>query len=262
MTNKEEKNLKRKRFDYEFKKRLISLVWQHILLVFALFFMTLGVALSIRSGLGSGVISSIPMVLSLAGEAKLAPEWTIGTYTYLMNIIFVTLQVIILRRQFKKVQLFQIIIGFLFGFLLDLNMAITSIFYYNTIFLQIITQLIGCTVLGFAVAMEIRCGSITMPGEGIQVAISRVTNRPFPQVKIKVDTCLVIIAVCIGFYYFHQWMWIVVGPGTLFAMFYVGMVVKFANKHLKWFDRLLHYQPGFRRYIYGLARYIYPHREG
>ncbi len=44
--------------------------------------------------------------------------------------------------------------------------------------------------------------------------------------------------------------------GTLFAMVYVGMVVRLAGKHMKWFERLLMYKPGFRRYIYGLAKYI------
>ena len=44
--------------------------------------------------------------------------------------------------------------------------------------------------------------------------------------------------------------------GTLFAMVYVGGVVRFVNRHLGWFDRILAYKPGFRRYVYGLARYI------
>ena len=100
-----------------------------------------------------------------------------------------------------------------------------------------------------------------MPGEGIQVAIARVSGRPFPIVKIIVDTTLVILAVISGYCFFGVWPWTVVGPGTLFAMFYVGYVVKMVNPHLGWFDRLLSYRPGFRRYIYGLARFIYPRRE-
>ena len=39
-------------------------------------------------------------------------------------------------------------------------------------------------------------------------------------------------------------------------MVYVGVVVRFINKYLGWFDRILAYKPGFRRYVYGLARYI------
>ena len=256
-------NLKQK-FDKKqsFKKRIIGFVWQHFWLIISMFFMTLGVALCVRSNLGSGVISSVPMSFTLAGEAGLAPALTIGGYTNIMNVILVAAQILVLRRRFDPVQLFQLIIGFIFGFLLDVNMIITSFISYNSILTQIIAQFVGATVLGAAVAMEIRCGSVTMPGEGIQVAIARVTGKPFPIVKICVDTILVSLAVVSGFCFFGSWPWTVVGPGTLFAMFYVGFIVKLVIPHLGWFDRILAYRPGFRRYIYGLARWIYPHNEG
>lgn len=245
------------------KEKVIGFVWQHFLLLVSMFFMTFGVALCVRSNLGSGVISSIPMSFSLAGEVGIVPGWTIGGYTNIMNVILVAAQILVLRRRFDKIQLFQLLVGFVFGALLDINMWITSYFSdYPTLISQIIAQFAGATILGCAVAIEIRCGSITMPGEGIQVAIARVTGKPFPIVKIAVDTTLVVLAVISGYCFFGKWPWTVVGPGTLFAMFYVGYVVKLVNPHLKWFDRLLDYRPGFRRYIYGLARYIYPHREG
>ena len=245
------------------KDKVIGFVWQHVLLLLSMFFMTFGVALCVRSNLGSGVISSIPMSFSLAGEAGLVPGWTIGGYTNIMNVILVLAQILVLRRRFEPIQLFQLLIGFVFGCLLDVNMWLTSYFStYETLPAQIIAQLMGATILGCAVATEIRCGSVTMPGEGIQVAIACVTGRPFPTVKILVDTTLVILAVISGFCFFGSWPWTVVGPGTFFAMFYVGYIVKLVNPHLGWFDRLLDYRPGFRRYIYGLARFIYPRREG
>lgn len=240
----------------------IGFVWLHLLLLLSMFFMTFGVALCVRSNLGSGVISSIPMSFTLAGEAGLAPGWTIGGYTNIMNIILVMAQVVVLRRRFEPIQFFQLLIGFIFGMFLDINMWLTSFFPYSTLAAQIIAQLVGATVLGCAVAAEIRCGSVTMPGEGIQVAIACVTGKPFPVIKITVDTILVVLAVISGFCFFGTWPCTVVGPGTLFAMFYVGYVVKLVNPHLGWFDRLLDYRPGFRRYIYGLARFIYPKREG
>ena len=39
-------------------------------------------------------------------------------------------------------------------------------------------------------------------------------------------------------------------------MVYVGALVKFCGRRMAWFDRLPNYRPGFRRYIFGLARYI------
>ena len=35
-----------------------------------------------------------------------------------------------------------------------------------------------------------------------------------------------------------------------------GIVVRTMNKHLGWFDHLLAYKPGFRRYVYGLAKHV------
>lgn len=88
-------------------------------------------------------------------------------------------------------------------------------------------------------------------------AISKVTGIEFPKVKIVVDVSLVLLGIVFCYIFFGKWQWHIIGVGTLFAMYYVGWAVRIAGHHLKWFDRLLKYRPGFRRYIYGLARYIY-----
>ena len=241
------------------KEKIISFIWQHLLLLVSLFIMTFGVALSVRSNLGSSVISTIPFVMSLAGEAAKAPGLTIGEYTYVMNFFLVGLQILILRRRFHLVQLFQLIIGFVFGFLLDINMWLTSAFTGDGLIWQIVMQLMGCLVLAIGISLEIRCGSVTMPGEGITVAVTKASGMLFAKAKIIVDISLVAIAVVLGYVYFGQWQWHVVGIGTLIAMIFVGATVKFLEPHMEWFNRVLYYRPGFRRYIYGLARYIYRH---
>lgn len=243
------------------KEKTVSFLWQHFLLLISLDLMTLGVALCVRSQLGSSVISSLPFVFSLAGPVSRMPEWTIGGYTILMNFIFVFCQILILRRKFEPLQLFQLLIGFIFGWLIDLNMFLTSGLACTNLGAQLATQFIGCTVMGIGIAFEIRCGSVTMPGEGISIAISRVVHRPFAKVKIAVDTTLVLLAIAASYYFFGHWLKNVIGIGTLFAMVYVGLVVKFVNPHIGWFDRMLNHRPGFRRYLVGLARFIY-RRDG
>ncbi|MBD5288700.1 hypothetical protein HDR70_00850 [bacterium] len=157
----------------------------------------------------------------------LAPGLTIGGYTNIMNVILVVAQILVLRRRCEPIQLFQLLVGFVFRMFLDINMWITSFFTYDAILSQIMVQFIGVTVLGCAVTCEIRCGSVKMSGEGTQVAIAHVTGKPFPIIKIMVDTLLVILAVISGFCFFGSWPWTVVGPGT-----------------------------------HGLARFIYPKKEG
>lgn len=239
------------------KDRFIGFVWQHILLLVSLWIMTLGVAVCVRSMLGSSVISVLPYVFESAGLSGLVPKFTIGQYTYIMNALLVVGQIAVLRRQFEAVQLFQLLVGFVFGSLIDFNMLLSSWLLPELLWQQVLTQVAGCTVLGIGIALEVRCGSVTMPGEGFPVAISRVTGTEFPKVKICVDVSLVVLGLVAMFAFFGAWQWHIVGVGTLFAMFYVGYVVKVAGRHLTWFERLLAYKPGFRRYVYGLARFVY-----
>lgn len=240
------------------KERIISFVWQHILLLISLFIMTVGVAVCVRSMLGSSVISTLPYVFETAGKQMPGiPKLTIGQYTYIMNAVLVVGQISVLRRKFEPVQLFQLLVGFVFGSLIDVNMWLTAWLVPAALWTKVIAQVIGCTILGIGIALEVRCGSVTMPGEGFPVAISNVTGVPFHKVKICVDISLVTLAVVFCYVFFGTWLWYIVGIGTLFAMVYVGMVVRAVSTHLSWFDRLLAYQPGFRRYVYGLARFLF-----
>ncbi len=183
--------------------KLESFLWQHLWLFVALFGMTFGVALTIRSSLGSSVISSIPMAMTLAGADGMAPRLTVGDYTNLMNVLLVVVQIIILRRRFEWVQLCQLVVGTIFGFLLDFNMWLTAPLTPDSLAGRIVAQLAGCIILGVSIAFEVRCGSVTMPGEGVPAAISKWCGMAFPKAKIIVDTTLVCTAVVLGYIFFE-----------------------------------------------------------
>ncbi len=74
---------------------------------------------------------------------------------------------------------------------------------------------------------------------------------------LLVSLYVMTLGVAFCYVFFGSWQWYIVGAGTLFAMVYVGVVVKTVGRHLGWFDRILAYRPGFRRYVYGLARYLF-----
>ena len=78
-------------------------------------------SLCIRPNFGSSVIATIPFIIALAEEASIVSLFTIVEYTHIMNFLFIGLQ-ISSPPEFPRIQLFQFIIGFVFGFLLDVNM--------------------------------------------------------------------------------------------------------------------------------------------
>lgn len=148
------------------KEKIISFAWQHLLLFIALYIMTLGIAACVKSMLGASVISVLPYVFHDAGTGGLTPSLTIGQYTFIMNALLVVGQVGVLRRQFDPVQLFQLLVGFVFGMLIDLNLYLLSWLQPEAIWEKAMAQLAGCTILAAGIALEVRCGSVTMPGEG------------------------------------------------------------------------------------------------
>ena len=104
--------------------------------------------------------------------------------------------------------------------LIDLNLYLLSWLQPEAIWEKAMAQLAGCTILAAGIALEVRCGSVTMPGEGFPVAISKVTGIEFPKVKIVVDVSLVLLGIVFCYIFFGKWQWHIIGVGTLFAMYY------------------------------------------
>ena len=222
------------------KNKASSFAKRQLLLLSSLFFLSLGVALCVRSDLGSSVISSAPYAFFLAGKRQMVPEWSLGMYTNLLNVLLVIGQIIVLRRRYRLWQLLQLLIGVVFGVLIDASMSLTV--YLESIsglWPRLLIMLVGSTLMALGVSMEMRCASITMPGEGLPAALSKVSGKPFADMKILTDILLVAAAVASSFLFFGEWKWNIVGFGTLFAMIYIGMAVKIISRHLGWFDRLL-----------------------
>lgn len=237
---------------------LSSFFRRHLLLLASIFIMTFGLALFLRSHLGSSAISSMPFALSIAGADGSTlfglhiPALSVGAYTIIYNAIFVLLQLIILCRHQPLVSLLkflggQLIIGAIFSLFIDLNMFLTSPLEAssgpNGFVWGLCLVIAAGITMGFGVACEVRCHTIMMPGEGLQVAIAQVLNREFSKVKIIVDTTLVALAIILCFIFWGSWQWHIVGIGTLVSMIFVGLVVRFFQKRLQWFDALLALQP-------------------
>lgn len=209
--------------------------------VVILFIIAFGTSLSIRANLGSSPISAPPYILSLIPGMNL----TMGQLTICMHVFFITIQLLLLRKNFEARQYTQILVSFLFGFYTDLTMWMTGFlqipFDLNPLIgypLRFIELLIGGAVLAFGIACEVRCDSLMLAGEGLPLAISRFLKKDFGKVKICSDTSLVFIGTIFMFIYFGRWSWEMVGVGTLVSMFYVGFMVRVFAPHIGWLDRI------------------------
>lgn len=209
--------------------------------VVILFVIAFGTSLSIRANLGSSPISAPPYILSLIPGMGL----TMGQLTICMHVFFITIQLLLLRKDFEPRQYTQILVSFLFGFYTDLTMWLTGFlqipFDINPLIgypLRFIELLAGGAILAFGISCEVRCDSLMLAGEGLPLAISRFLKKDFGKVKICSDTGLVVIGTVFMFIFFHRWNWDMVGVGTLVSMFYVGFMVRVISPHITWLDNI------------------------
>jgi len=218
-----------------------ELLRRYVSFVVVLFVIAFGTSLSIRANLGSSPISCPPYVLSLVPGG-----WSMGTYTLCMHFFFIAAQVALLRRNFQRLQLLQIVVGVLFGVYTDVTMWLTSFLQVPMDMspalgypLRLLELLVGGAILAYGISLEVHCDVLMLAGEGFPLAISRVTKRDFGKVKMCSDTGLVCVGVVLMFVFFGSWHWEMVGSGTLISMFYVGFMVRVFSPTMGWFDRLL-----------------------
>lgn len=180
--------------------------------------MAVGIALSVHGQLGTAPISTFPAVIDAA------TMFTVGTVTALMNIGFVVIQILLLRRRFRLFQLVQIPLAMIFGAVIDVAIWLTGWAQPDHYVLQWGVTIGGALILGIGVYIQIQPRLIYLPGEGLAMALAQVTSGRFGTMKQLVDWSLVTISVIVSLVLMQQLEG--VREGTVFAAFAVGGVVK------------------------------------
>ena len=86
-----------------------------------MFLMTIGVNLSVLSGIGVSPIDTLPYIVSLIAQKSL------GLCTTLVFSVYILLQIVILRRRFQWKNLLQIVLSIIFGWFVSLSGALTAL---------------------------------------------------------------------------------------------------------------------------------------
>lgn len=191
-----------------------QLIERYGILVIALEFMTMGIIFTVHADLGITPISCPVYVLSLGYTP------TLGEFTIAMHVLFVIIQIILLRSKFEYIQLLQIPLGIIFGILIDINNYIMGNYYPSTYLGKLIFILLGSISCAIGVSIEVTVKTVLIAGEGLLLAIITVFSLPLGKTKIAFDTTLVLISIIISFHLFREIKG--VREGTLLAAFLVG----------------------------------------
>ena len=200
---------------------------RYTVFIVGLFFAGVGVAFTKHGNLGVTPISSVANVMSLK-----IPALSLGNWLIIWNCVLIVAQILILRKDFKPVQLLQIPLSFLFGWFTDLGMMFVSNIPINSYFMQILMLIIGIVVLAFGISLSVIANVIMNSGEALVKAISDKTRFEFGYVKVGFDVFCVISAVVLSPIFFNGE---IVGTreGTIISALLTGFVIKFLTKFLR-----------------------------
>lgn len=191
-----------------------------LLLAFSLFVMALGIAFSTKADLGVSPISCVPYVISICPGAT----WSMGAITFAMHVCFVIAQIALLRRNFRVAQLAQLGVGLVFGLFVDLALFLVRFIEAESYVARWGLCALSFVVIGAGVFLQVKADVVTVAGEGVMLAISRVFGVEFGKVKVAFDCSLAVTGTLISL----AFMGGVYGvrEGTVAAAVLVGLIVR------------------------------------
>ena len=198
-----------------------KLIIRYIMLVLGVSIMSLGIALSLKSTLGTPPISCIPAVLAVAFP------FSVGEFTILFNALLVLFQIALLKK-ITVSQIAQMLVCILFGYMIDFNLLVFDFINPPDYLSQWILLIISCLVLAFGLVIEVKSDITMLPGDGAVVAIGEVLNKDWGKVKPFFDIAIVIMGIVLALIFIGHLEG--VREGTIFAAISVGFIIQFYNK--------------------------------
>ena len=191
--------------------------------VVGLFIMSVGVAFSIISTLGTTPVSSISYALTLITNIN------IGITTFVFNAALILIQFLILRSRFQKKRLLQLINCVLFGYFTDLSLYLVSFLpFEHTIPYYVLYLAISIFLIALGIFIYMPANIAPLPGEGCVEAIAIVTGWRFSTIKIGFDATVVSIALIMcGLWYTNVFGAVYIG--TVISAFMIGFTLRQIN---------------------------------
>lgn len=191
--------------------------------IFGLYLITLGVAFSIKSNLGSAPVSSIPYAMNLIWMIE------IGVATFIFHAVLVLIELILLKKDFRKKHFLQVFVGVLFGAFTSLSVALLGFIPSADSFaIALVMSLLSVFFIALGLFFYVPTNIIPLSVEGVTQAIAIVTERPFHTVKICFDVCVVATALILSYAFLGQFG--SVGIGTIIGALFIGTTVKYIHR--------------------------------
>lgn len=184
----------------------------------------LGSSLVLKAGIGVGAWDAF------SKSASSLIGMRVGTFSIFMNTVCILVQLIVLRKQFQLRHLMQFPMAFILGNLVNL-------FYYELLGplspahypISLILLMTGTVISAAAIGMIMALDWITFPVGGCVAVIAALTQKPFGNIRQKLDVLCIILVLTLVLTAHGE---LTLREGTLLNMALFGPLVdRFINSY-------------------------------
>lgn len=201
-------------------EKKVKILKRILIYIIGLFCLALGVAFSINSKLGVSPVNSLPYIISLITGKEIG-LCVIGVFS-----LFIVIQILILRSEFKWINLTQIIFSTIFGYFVDFAKFILGDFSIQTYAGQLLMLAISILLVALGVCLYLDVKLVKMPMEGMTSAVKEkiLKKLAFHDVKVIMDCTVVAIGIVVSLVFLKG----IVGirEGTVLCALLVGKIMK------------------------------------
>lgn len=201
---------------------------RYLVFFFSLVVLVFGVALIVKAQLGMSPMNGLSVVLS-----TIFPRVSLGTFTFLVNMVLIVGQIVVLRRNYDPIQLLQIPMSMVLGLLTDGAMWVVRGFEPETYLARLLALLGGCVLMAVSTSLGVVANVLLNSGEALSKGISDTFGIDFSKVKIGVDVSVVVLGFALSMLCLGRNL--SVREGTVIISILVGALTR---PMLKWFRPL------------------------
>lgn len=188
----------------------------------ALLLIAFGVALSVNSNLGVSPVNSLPYVISRILNVQMGPCVTV------IFCFYIALQALILGREFRPVNLLQIVFSTIFGYFVDFAKLVVGDFAIPTNFGQLTMLAMSIFLIALGVLLYMDVQLVPMPMEGLSATVAQKLGKPFPTMKTVIDCVVVLVGIVLCFVFFGKLDGI--REGTILTAILTGKLIGLLKK--------------------------------
>lgn len=171
-------------------------------------------ALTLKAAIGVGAWDA----LAQTGYEVTGIE--VGTIGMCCNFLCIFIQILVLRKKFRPIQLLQIPVCILLGVIVNFMLyEVYSSFTIDSYWMNVVLLIIGYIVSAFAVGMVMVLDIVTFALEGACMAVSKVSGKKFHVLRQGVDVVSIILVIVISL---MANVPLAVREGTIIGMFLFG----------------------------------------